>query len=83
MKTTVDELLSLGDAGATIINAGEHAGGREIARKLASDGFSEVRVLDATLHDWEARGLPVQEPTIEQAVPAMRPSDVNELDRRP
>ena len=124
MKTTVDELLKLGDAGATIINAGEHAGAREIAgairyrphdllepqhlalpiahdmpvilydshgrsdrldeiaRKLASDGFSDVRVLDATLHDWEGRGLPVQEPTIEQVVPPMRPSEVNDLDRR-
>ncbi len=124
MKTTVDELLSLGDTGSTIINAGEHAGEREIAGairyrphdllepehlalpiardtpvvlydsrgpsgkldeiadKLTGDGFNDVRILDASLRDWEKRGLPVQEPTIEQIVPPQRPSQVDGLDRR-
>jgi len=124
MKTTVDELLALLDSGATIINAGEHAGHAEIrgavryrphdlleaehlalpidrekpvvlydshgasdkldalADKFSSDGFTDVRTLDASIRTWEDRKLPVQEPSFEQVVPPMRPAEVNDLDRR-
>jgi hypothetical protein len=123
MTISVTELVALGN-GATIINAGHHAGKREIrgavrylphdllepdhlalpvnhkrtvvlygvggptdelrkiAAKMSGDGFTDVRVLEASVADFEAAGGPTQEPSTEQVVPPSRPSEVNDLDRR-
>lgn len=123
MTITLDELLTP-EPGTTIINAGRHAGGREIrgavryrpsdllepehlalpiaredplvlyaehgsddhllriAGKLAGDGFEDVRVFEGTLADYERAGGETQAPSIEQAVPPMRPDEVQSLDRR-
>jgi 3-mercaptopyruvate sulfurtransferase SseA len=40
-----------------------------VAHRLADDGFRDVRILDASLDEWEEAGGPTQEP-LEQAVPA-------------
>ena len=123
MTITVDELRAL-PAGATIINAGHHAGKREIrgairyrphdllepahlalpvqhkrtvvlyaengpsdeltqiAEKMSADGFTDVRVLGATLDDYEKAGGDLKEASTEQIVPPSRPSEVQDLDRR-
>jgi len=115
MTVTIDDVLGL-PAGATIINAGRHAGPREIrgairyrpaglaetvhlalpvdreapvvlyaehgpdgeeleaiADHMRADGFRDVRVLGATLADYEASGGPTQEPSMEQVIPPQRP----------
>jgi 3-mercaptopyruvate sulfurtransferase SseA len=47
MTITVDELLRLGDTGATIVNAGKHAGRREIrgAIRYAQNDLAEAEKL--------------------------------------
>jgi len=54
---------------------------KEVAEKLASEGY-DVRILQGGFAAWEQAGGPTQEPTIEQVVPPMRASEVQELDRR-
>lgn len=123
MEITVEELLALGDTGATVINVGGHGGRREIrgavryrphdlltpehlalpiapdkpvvlydehgdgkrtreiAEKFAAQGF-DVRTLAGGFDAWENAGGPTQEPSVEQLVPPMRSSEVQELDRR-
>jgi len=123
MAITIEELLALRN-GATIINAGRHAGKREIrgairyrptdllepdhlalpiarerpvvlyaeggvdneleevATKLRGDEFTDVRVLAASLADYEKAGGATQEPSTEQVVPPQRPDEVQDLDRR-
>lgn len=120
---SVDELVALGPQ-ATIINAGDHQGSREIrgslryrphdllepahlalpvahestvvlyaehgpsdklgqiAEKMAHDGFADVRVLEGGLSEYERAGGPLQEASLEQVVPPMRPEEVQDLDRR-
>jgi hypothetical protein len=120
---SLDELLRPGP-NATIINAGEHAGKREIrgavryrpadllvpphlalpiphdgsvilyaehgpterlheiAAKLEGDGFTDVRIFDGTLAEFEAGGGATQDPSLEQTVPPQQPDEVNRLDRR-
>jgi len=123
MGMTVDDLRSLPN-GATIINAGKHAGSREIrgairyrpsdllepdhlalpiarerpvvlyaengetdelhriAEKMRGDDFKDVRVLGASLADWESVGGATQDASTEQVVPPQRPDQVQDLDRR-
>lgn len=125
MSISVQDLLALGPNGATIINAGSHAGSKEIrgavryrphdllepehlaipiahgipvvlygesdptdelqliAEKLRTDGFDDVRVLDGGFKAYEAADGPTQEASMEQVVPPQRPSEVQDLDRRP
>ena len=124
METTVEELRTLADKGATILNVGKHAGHREIrgaaryrphdlltpdhlaipiapdkpvilydekgdgdltkqiAEKLTSNGFTDVRTLQGGFAAWEKADAPTQEPSMEQVVPPTHPSEVEELDRR-
>ncbi|MFN2462161.1 MAG: rhodanese-like domain-containing protein [Candidatus Velthaea sp.] len=124
MSITVDELLSLGQNGATVINAGKHAGSREIrgavryrpadllkadhlalplapdkpvvlygeraesseldelAGKLRSNGFADVRILTGGFAAYDDAGAPTQEASMEQTVPPTRPSEAQSLDRR-
>jgi 3-mercaptopyruvate sulfurtransferase SseA len=124
MQITADELLALGESGATILNVGHHAGRREIrgairyrphdlltpnhlalplaqdrplvlydekgdgdltgqiAEKLRTSGFPDVRILKGGFAAWEAAGGPTQEPSLEQVVPPTHPSEVQTLDRR-
>ncbi|GAC1619147.1 MAG: hypothetical protein NVS4B13_11440 [Candidatus Elarobacter sp.] len=55
---------------------------REIADKLAHDGFTDVRILQGGFAAWEHAGGATQEPSLEQVVPPMRASHVQALDRR-
>ncbi len=124
METTVEELRTLADTGATILNVGKHAGHREIrgavryrphdlltpdhlaipiapdkpvilydehgdgdltkqiAEKLAANGFTDVRTLQGGFAAWEKAEAPTQEASMEQVVPPTHPSEVQELDRR-
>jgi 3-mercaptopyruvate sulfurtransferase SseA len=54
----------------------------QIAEKLRANGYADVRILKGGFAAWEAAGGPTQEPSLEQAVPPERPSEVQELDRR-
>ncbi len=54
---------------------------KQIADKLAAEGY-DARILAGGLAAWESAGSPTQEPSIEQVVPPMRSSEVQELDRR-
>jgi hypothetical protein len=123
MSISIEDLIAL-PPGATIINAGNHAGHREIrgairyrpsdlleaehlalpiareqpvilyasggpddaleklAAKMRGDGFTDVRVLGASLHDYDAAGGETQEASVEQVVPPQRPDEVQDLDRR-
>lgn len=54
----------------------------EIADKLAHQGFSDVRVADTNLADYETRGGATQEPSIEQAVTSSKPGETQALDHR-
>jgi 3-mercaptopyruvate sulfurtransferase SseA len=54
----------------------------QIAEKLAQDGFADVRTLQGGFAAWEAAGGETQEASLEQVVPPMRASEVQELDRR-
>jgi 3-mercaptopyruvate sulfurtransferase SseA len=63
----------------------EHGDGdltKQIAEKLKSNGFTDVRTLQGGFSAWEKAEAPTQEPSIEQAVPPTRASQVQELDRR-
>jgi 3-mercaptopyruvate sulfurtransferase SseA len=55
---------------------------REIAEKLRSNGFTDVRTLRGGFAAWEAANGETQEPSLEQVVPPMRSSEVQALDRR-
>jgi rhodanese-related sulfurtransferase len=54
----------------------------QIAEKFRSDGFKDVRALDASLHDYEQAGGETQEASMEQVVPPHRSEEVQTLDRR-
>jgi 3-mercaptopyruvate sulfurtransferase SseA len=49
MNITVDELLQLGENGATIVNAGKHAGRREIRGAIRYEQSDLVEALRLTL----------------------------------
>ena len=56
----------------TIILYAEHGASDElskIARKMQADGFSDVRVYDGTLDDYEKAGGATQAPSMEQVIP--------------
>lgn len=55
---------------------------QQIAAKLTSSGFSDVRALTGGFAAWEAAEGPTQEASFEQVVPPTRASEVQELDRR-
>ena len=124
MTITIDELIALGQNGATVINAGKHAGSREIrgairyrpddlltashlalplatdrpivlydergsgkqleeiAEKLRTNGYPDVRILDGGFAAYDAANEPVQEGSTEQVVPPTKPHEVQALDRR-
>ena len=54
----------------------------QIAGKLKQDGFADVRILAGGFAAWESAGGETQEASLEQVVPPMRASEVQELDRR-
>ena len=54
----------------------------QIAEKLRANGFTDVRILRGGFAAWEATGGETQEPSLEQVVPPMHASDVQQLDRR-
>jgi 3-mercaptopyruvate sulfurtransferase SseA len=54
----------------------------QIAEKMRRDGFADVRVLAGGFAAWEQADGPTQEASLEQVVPPMRSSEVQELDRR-
>lgn len=56
---------------------------RQIAERLQANGFGDVRVLSGGFAAWERGGGATQEASFEQVVPPSRPSEVQELDRRP
>jgi 3-mercaptopyruvate sulfurtransferase SseA len=53
-----------------------------VAQKLTENGFRDVRQLDGGFAAWEAANGEIQEPSFEQVVPPVEPSEVQELDRR-
>jgi hypothetical protein len=53
-----------------------------IAAKLRGDGFSDVRIYEGALADYELAGGATQEPSMEQVVPPSEPDEVRKLDRR-
>ena len=56
----------------TIVLYAEHGASDElskIARKMQADGFSDVRVYDGTLADYENAGGATQAPSMQQVVP--------------
>jgi 3-mercaptopyruvate sulfurtransferase SseA len=55
---------------------------KQIADKLSADGFADVRILTGGFAAWEQADGPTQEASLEQVVPPMRNSQVQELDRR-
>jgi len=54
----------------------------EIAEKMRSSGYQDVRTLEGGFSAYKAADLPTQESSMEQVVPPMRPQQVDELDRR-
>ncbi len=54
----------------------------QIAAKLAANGFRDVRTLQGGYAAWKEANGPTQEPSLEQVVPPMRASEVQQLDRR-
>ena len=54
----------------------------QVAEKLRSQGFTDVRILDGGFAAWEQAGGETQEPSLEQVVPPSKPSEVQALDRR-
>jgi rhodanese-related sulfurtransferase len=55
---------------------------QQIAEKLQSNGFTDVRTLQGGFAAWQKVDAPTQEPSMEQVVPPTHPSEVEELDRR-
>jgi rhodanese-related sulfurtransferase len=55
---------------------------KEIAEKLTSNGFQDVRTLQGGFAAWQKADAPTQEASMEQVVPPTNPSEVQELDRR-
>lgn len=53
----------------------------QIAERLRNEGY-DVRTLAGGFTAWEQAGGETQEPSLEQVVPPMRPSEVQKLDRR-
>lgn len=53
----------------------------QIAARFTAEGF-DARILRGGFAAWESIDGPTQEPTLDQIVPPMRPSQVQELDRR-
>jgi rhodanese-related sulfurtransferase len=54
----------------------------QIAAKLTQNGFADVRNLKGGFAAWESANGETQEASMEQVVPPMRASEVQELDRR-
>lgn len=54
----------------------------QIAEKLRQNGFGDVRALQGGYAAWESADGETQEASMEQTVPPMRASEVQELDRR-
>jgi 3-mercaptopyruvate sulfurtransferase SseA len=54
----------------------------QIAGKLAQNGFGDVRTLQGGFAAWESASGDTQEASMEQVVPPMRASEVQQLDRR-
>jgi 3-mercaptopyruvate sulfurtransferase SseA len=54
----------------------------QIADRLRANGFTDVRMLKGGFAAWEAAGGETQEPSLEQVVPPMHASEVQQLDRR-
>jgi 3-mercaptopyruvate sulfurtransferase SseA len=55
---------------------------RQIAEKLAENGFTDVRTLQGGYAAWEHADGETQEGSLEQVVPPTRASEVQQLDRR-
>ncbi len=55
---------------------------RQVAEKLAQNGFADLRILDGGFAAWEAANGETQEPSFEQTVPPAQPAEVQQLDRR-
>jgi rhodanese-related sulfurtransferase len=53
-----------------------------VAAKLEQSGFADVRSLAGGFAAWEAAAGETQEASLEQVVPPVQPSEVQELDRR-
>ena len=54
----------------------------QVAAKLQENGFTDVRSLAGGFAAWEAANGETQDPSFEQIVPPVQPSEVQELDRR-
>jgi rhodanese-related sulfurtransferase len=54
----------------------------KIATRMRDDGFTDVRVLDASLDDYERAGGPTQEPSVEQTIPPHSAEEAAKLDHR-
>lgn len=55
---------------------------KQIAEKLKSNGFKDVRTLQGGFAAWQKADAPTQEASTEQLVPPTNKSEVQELDRR-
>lgn len=69
----------------TLVVYGEHGPDDDLARiaeRFRSEGYTDVRILDASLADVERAGGATQEASLEQVVPPHQPGEVQELDRR-
>lgn len=54
----------------------------EIADRFAAQGYN-ARILEGGFRAWKQHDGPTQEPSLEQVVPPIRPSEVQELDPPP
>jgi 3-mercaptopyruvate sulfurtransferase SseA len=54
----------------------------QVAEKLRESGFADVRILKGGFAAWETAGGETQESSLEQLVPPMSASEVQQLDRR-
>jgi hypothetical protein len=69
--------LPIAHDGAIILYA-EHGPSDEltkIASKMQADGFSDVRVYEGTLADYEKAGGATQEPSMQQVIPPSKPDE--------
>ena len=55
---------------------------KQIAEKLTSNGFKDVRTLQGGFAAWQKADAPTQEASTEQLVPPTNPSEVQALDKR-